>query len=735
MLKQLSRFERTRNLLIFGFIGFMAISLVIFYKPGSSGTQVEPTRNSTVLAKVNGEEITVADLAQLKENYAQMLGGQMSLAQLGGNKRFLDGLIRDRVVSQEAARLNLAASDGELKDRLIKQFSDPNGKFVFTDASGKLDVERYRESVNSRYGDVERFERSVRDAIAQEKLRAFITASVTISDDEVQSDYKKKNTTFDLTYATISADKLAEKITPSDQDLHSYYDQHKTDYRYLEPQKKIRYIFVSQEKAGEKLAISDKELHDDYDRLGPEAKQAGVKVQQILLKVVRKDLDSQVEEKAKALVAKAREKSGAEAEQIFSDLAKGNSEDPATAKAGGFLAHPVKKNPNKVDPLYDRMVDLPEGEVTDPIKYSGNWYILRRGDSVPKTFEEAKPELLVSARNRKAYSVAFKLAGQAKDQLKQTHDAQKVAQQLAGEANMTAAEMVRETPYIKPGDDVPEIGNNQQFEQAIAGLNNPNDVGEPTGIKNGFAIPMFVDKKDARIPDFDEIKTKLATAFKQQQAREQLDQKAKDLSASVKTAAELKAAAEKAGFEVGNDQDFKQGESLGKAGTSPALEEAINGLKEGEVMKTPIKIGDNWVIVGATKRKEADLAEFAKQRSQLTETMLKNRQDQVYEDYVAGAVARMKREGKVKIYTDILDSIEEDEPAPPPQPGDRDFPSQQSKLAETKPQNQRTIRKIPRADDLVSLRSFAFLFTFRASVVPVAPGPLPFLFAARCPAC
>jgi len=48
-----------------------------------------------VVAKVNGEEITVADIAQLKENYQNMLGGQISLAQLGGNKRFLDGLIRD----------------------------------------------------------------------------------------------------------------------------------------------------------------------------------------------------------------------------------------------------------------------------------------------------------------------------------------------------------------------------------------------------------------------------------------------------------------------------------------------------------------------------------------------------------------------------------------------------------------------------------------------------------------
>src|SRR6266699_399383 len=212
MLKQLSRLKHTRNILIIGFVLFMAVSLVIFYRPGSSGNNLEPSKNTGVVAKVNGDEITVADVAQLKDNYMQMLGGQISLAQLGGTKRFLDGLIRDRVVSQEAARLGLAASNAELQERLVKQFTDPSGKFVFTDASGKIDVKKYQESVTQRYGDVERFEHSVRDSIAQEKLRAFVTASVTISPEEVQEDFKRKNTEVDLITATISADKLAEKI-------------------------------------------------------------------------------------------------------------------------------------------------------------------------------------------------------------------------------------------------------------------------------------------------------------------------------------------------------------------------------------------------------------------------------------------------------------------------------------------------------------------------------------------
>ncbi|HXD29635.1 MAG TPA: SurA N-terminal domain-containing protein [Pyrinomonadaceae bacterium] len=661
MLKQLRNLKHTRNFVIIGFIVFMAASLVFFYKPGGSGSSVEPTRNMDVVARVNGDEITVADLAQLKENYRQMFGDQM-LAQPGSNQRFLDGLIRDRVVSQEAVRLSLAASKEELQNRLLKQFTDPAGKFMFTDSSGKVDLKKYQDAVNNRYGGIERFEKSVRDSIEQEKLRAFVTASVTVSPEEVQDEYKHKFTEFDLSYVAVNIDKLAEKMQVSDQDLRAYFDQHKDSYKINEPQKKIRYVFINQDKAGEKLQIPDKDLQQEYENLDAEHKQAGVKVQQILLKVARKDLDSQVEQKTNDLITKLRA-NGQVTEQSFAEIAKGNSEDPATAKNGGALGRLIKRNPNKADGLYDRVLDMQPGDVTDvPIRYAGNFYILRRGDSVPKTFEEAKPELLVSLRNRRGYSVASALAQRAVDSLKKSHDPQKVAQELAAEANMKPADMVRETPYIKAGDDVPNIGANQQFEQAIAALNNPNDVGERTGIKNGFAIPMFVDKKDPRVPEFDEVKDRIGKDYKQAKAKEQLDQKARDLAASVNSEADLKAAAEKAGFEVKTEEAYKEGRAIEKLGSSPMLDQIVYPMKEGEVTKTPIKIGENWVIVGVTKRREANLADFAKQREQLTETALTSRRTQVYEDYVSAAIARMKNEGKIKINKAIFDQIEQDEP-------------------------------------------------------------------------
>jgi peptidyl-prolyl cis-trans isomerase D len=385
------------------------------------------------------------------------------------------------------------------------------------------------------------------------------------------------------------------------------------------------------------------------------------------LKVARVDLDATVKAKADGLAAKARGTTGSATEQAFADLAKGNSEDPATAKNGGWLSGIVKKNPNKPDDPYQQVLDMQPGEVTDPIKYKNAYYILRRGDPVPKTFEDAKPELLVSLRNRRGYTVAQKIAQKAEGRLKETKDPQKVAQELAAEANMNAADMVRETPFIKPGDDVPNIGSSQQFEEAIAPLISPNDVGDRTGIKNGFAVPMLVEQKPPRIPDFDEVKDRVLGAVKEEKAKAQLEQKAKDLIAAAKAPGDLKGAAERMGLEAKAEANYKLGTPLGEAGSSTLIDDPLYAAKAGEVLQTPIFLNQNYLVFGLNKRTDADLAEYAKQRDSLMQTALTERKNQVFEDYLNAVKARMEQAGNIKIYKDVFETIQEEEPEALPQ--------------------------------------------------------------------
>src|SRR5437899_3932807 len=424
MLKQLSKFERTSKVLILGFVALMAVSLVLFFRPGGGTSALEPTKSSEVVASVGGDDITLGEFATQKQNLQAQFsrfGGQISLMQMGySDDKILDELIQRKIAVQEGRRLGLESSPAEINERIRKTVRDASGKLTLLDASGKLDMAKYEQRV----GDVAAFERGVAEDIAREKLEAFVAASVRVSEEDVQTEFKKKNTSFDLTYVVVSASKVAEKIQPTDDELKDYYEKHKTDYNILVPQKKIRYLFIDQDKSGQKTEITDKEVHEEYDSLKPEYKQAGVKAQEIVLKVASPALDDTVKKKADDLVARARGTSGTSTEDAFAELAKGNSENPATAKNGGRLNGIVKKNPNKADDPYQKVLDMQPGDVTDPIKYKNAYYILRRGDAVPKTFEDAKDELKVSLRNRRGYTIAPKIAQQARDRFKETTEQQ-----------------------------------------------------------------------------------------------------------------------------------------------------------------------------------------------------------------------------------------------------------------------------------------------------------------------
>jgi hypothetical protein len=60
----------------------------------------------------------------------------------------------------------------------------------------------------------------------------------------------------------------------------------------------------------------------------------------------------------------------------------------------------------------------------------------------------------------------------------------------------------------------------------------------------------------------------------------------------------------------------------------------------------------------------------------LKQSMISERQEQVFGDYVAGVQRRMRQDGDIKIYEDVLAQMEQAEPAAEPDlPGGLNFPT------------------------------------------------------------
>jgi peptidyl-prolyl cis-trans isomerase D len=655
MLKFFNRLERTRNFVLLIFAIVMVASLVLFYAPTRDNIQTNLATSQESVADVGGESVTVGELVRQKENMAMFGGGQTLPARF-----MLDGLIRNRIVRLEAERLGLRATDAEVAAEIRRQLRPTDGT--------AFDQKVYEQNVTEQFGSVAAYEQVVRDQLSAQKLEAFLTSGVTVSEEELLNDYKRKNTKFDLTYVPVSTADLAQTIKPSDEELRNFYEQNKKNYYIGVPQKKIRYVFLNTAKIGEKLPLSDEDLKAEYDKLPADKKIAGVRGQEIVLRVPKPDQEAQLMEKANQIVERARRDGGKISEEAFAELAKGQSENPTTAGNGGRIPGLIRQNPNNPTDPYQQLLSMQPGEVTEPISYQSRIFVLRRGEDVPKTFEDAKKELEVSLRNRRAYSVAAELAQKVSESLKQTKDVQATAQQFAAQANMAPTEMVRETGYVKPGDNVENVGISPQFEEGIAGLENSGDVGERIPVQNGFAIPLLVDKKEPRDAEFDEVKDQVAEAFKLERARNQVEEIAKQIAAGAENASALSAAAQSKGLKALDQKSFILGSPLGQgpsASTSESLEDAIYAMKDGEVTKTPLKVGDNWYIVGVNKREEADMNDFAQKRDGLMQTMLEQKRGEVFSEYLASTRRRMEKDGDIKIYKDALEKIDGVEEAAP----------------------------------------------------------------------
>lgn len=650
MLKFFNRLEKTRSFVLLLFAVIMVIGLVFW---GGSGIQNSPAANLSqskeTAASVDGENITVGDIVRQREQFSQFSQGRPYPAKL-----LINGMIGGKITRVEAERLGLTASDKEVADAIREQFKPADGT--------PFDQKRYEQMINERYGSISEFEESVRDDISANKLRAFITSGVTVSEEEVLKEYQRKNSKFDLAYVTVNATDIAKTITPTDEELKAHFEQNKQNYYIAVPQKKIKYIFINTSKIGEKLNLPESDLRAEYDALPIERKKAGVNGQEIVFRVAKPEFDGPVLQKATDLVTRLRQNGETVTEEAFADAAKGQSENAATAPNGGKIPGVVRESQEKKDDPYQRLLTMKPGEITDPISYGGRYFVLRRGDDVPKSFEDAKKEIEVSLRNRRAYGAAAELAQKVADSLKQSKDVQKTAQEFAAQANMNVAEMVRETGYVKPGDTVDKIGNSPQFEEGIAPLQNPQDVGDKTPIPDGFAIPMLVDQRPARDADFDEVKAQVTELVKIEKAQKQVEEIAKAVASGAANAGALGATATSKGLTSKDSKAFILGSPLGEgptATTNTELEDAIYAMREGDVSKTPIKVGDNWVIVGITKREDANMADFAKERDTLMEQMLSRKRGEVYSDYLASTRQKMEAAGKIKIYNEVVAKLDE----------------------------------------------------------------------------
>jgi peptidyl-prolyl cis-trans isomerase D len=663
MLRFFNKLKRSRNMVLYIFCALLLVGLVVFLIPTSPlnpGSEfARSSEDKTVIAKVGSQEITLkeykATLQGLLSTYGRGNSLPISIAKgMGLDKQALDQLIANRLVIDQAGNLNLVGTDREVGEMVRRNFVDPEGKWV-----GK---EEYLRRVKLNGWDIEEYEGNIRNDITARKIREYLTSAEQVSEREIEEKFKKDNTKVDAVYAVVDLEKVRSKWSPSEQELRAYYDAHKEEFKATEPVRKVDYIFIPTKDVAKIIPVTEDQLRKEYETRKQYEKRASI----IRLDVLTPEDESKVDAKIRELANKVKGSPGVPAED-FATVAKGNSQAPS-AKQGGDIGW-IKKEPNKPGRWEQRIYtnDLAVGIIDGPFRDGQSWYLMKVTDQREVPFAQMRNTIRATVQNNESYKKANDLAQKAYEKATEYKDLRKAAEEIAREIKVPVDSLLKTTPYFKNGDSLSNLGdstspaNNPAFDDATTTLAK-NEIGEKVSIPGGFAVPRVVDIIDKGTQmTYEQAANLVENKLRQEKEPNLAQSRAQEILTRAQNAADFERLAKAEGLEIKTDTNFNSyafpGAASGGLQASNQARAALLALKEGEVAKTPIKVGASYLIFAAKKRQEADLSKMPQEREGIRQSLLSERQGIAYDVFVKAARKRYEDQGDIKIYQDRINKF------------------------------------------------------------------------------
>jgi peptidyl-prolyl cis-trans isomerase D len=624
----LDRMRRHRNWLKWS-LGLVCLAFVIFYIPDflrSSGADAE---GSDTVAVVQGEQIRADEFrrtyqAQL-QSYRSAYGGNMNealLKQLGIDQQILQQMVDERAALAEADRLGLKVSDEEVAQRIysIPAFQE-NGAFIGT--------QRYQQLLASQRPPLttSEFEDNVRRSLAVDKLRESLTEWVSISDKELEQEYRRRNDKVKLAIIAFNADRYRPDVTASDADVTSYFNAHTADFKIPE-KRKVKYLLVDVEALRAKVNVPPADVERSYnENIEQYTTPEQVRASHILLKTDGKD-DAAVKARAEDVLKQAKAP-GAD----FAALAKKYSEDDANAKNGGDLDFFGK---GRMVPEFDRVAfSMEPGQISDLVKTEYGYHIIKLTDKKPggtKKLDEVRQQIVDQLAFDRAQTQAATLAESLEKQIKKPADLDTVAK-----ANGLT---VQETGLFARDEPILGVGSSPEMTARAFSMN-PGEVSGILRTSRGFAFETVTDKKDGYVPKLDEVKDKVKDEVVKQKARDMAKAQAEALAAKLKTAPDFEKAAKAANVDVKTTDLLTRDSPLPEIGSAPDVLEAAFKLPEGSV-SDPVTTDAGAAIFKVVEKHESSPQDLTANKETFRDELLNDRKNRFFSAYMQKAKQKMK---------------------------------------------------------------------------------------------
>src|SRR5271170_3676669 len=634
-----------KKIVLGGLLTIISVFMVITLVPGFGSTDFfgtgAPARG--VVAKVAGTDITSQEVQrQARDMVRQQFprgGAQASMLLPFFSNQAAQQLIQRQALIAEAEHLGLRSTDDAVRDELqhgrYAETFFPGGNFIGQAA--------YEELLQQHDLTVTQFEQSVKEDILIDKLRSLVAGGAMVTDAEIRQKFEKENTKVKFDYAVLRKDDILKELHPTDSELKAFYDRNKASYNNSIPEKrKIKYVLIDTAKLQSEAQVSQQDLQSYYDQHRDEFRMPEqVNVRQILIKTPLPGSDGKVDQKGvdaaqkKAQDVLAQLKGGAK----FEDLAKKYSEDPSS-KDGGSVGW-IKRGGFPVPDVDKAAFSLPKGGTSDVINAGYAFVILRvddKQDAHVKTLAEVKDQIEPIIKQQKAQQAADSEANAL------------LAQARSGGLDKAAAAKnmpVVATDFISRTDSLPGIGSSPQFTEAVftaAEKSPPDEVQVP----QGFAIYELEAIKPPGTPTFEEIHSRVETEFKNERAGALLTQKTQELSDRAKADHDLKKAAKELGATMKTSDFVLPDGQVPDIGSMTGAASVAFTLKAGDI-SGPVDSGNTGAVLQILETQAPADADYAAKKDQIRDTLVQSKQSELFGLFMANLRQEMEKSGKIKI--------------------------------------------------------------------------------------
>ncbi|MBF0451248.1 MAG: SurA N-terminal domain-containing protein [Candidatus Magnetomorum sp.] len=609
-------------------IKFLLSAIVIVFVFWGVGSFREANVNR--VAEVNGKVITMDQYYDAYNNviegYKRQFGDNLDdnmLKALNIKQQVVTTLVERELVLQEANRLNFHVTDEELA-RSIQSIT-------YFQKDGLFDNRYYINVLRRNRMTPEQFEVSQRQSLLLSKMRELITTSAKVSDEEARAWFDYENETCNLEFVAFESEQYTS-ISLTKEAIETYYENNKEDYK-TELEIKVAYVFFDKKKYEPSVTIDDERIQTYFESNKSEFESPKtVEARHILLKVEAPEGS----ESDKTALTRARDvyQKTLEKDADFAKLAQEFSEGPSKDR-GGYLGK--FKQEDMVKPFSDRAFSMKAGEISEPVRTSFGWHIIKVeavNEATALTLGAATPQIREKLISELAENKAYDAA---EDFYESLYDDTLVA---AAQAKGISAIV---TEFFGKRGPATVFRDRYSFSRAAFELEK-DQISEILGWESGYYIIQALEKKEPFIQELLVVNDRVEKDLLKKEKEERAYTHAVECLTSIRSSDQT-AGTEKA-YSFSTTGPFKRNEAIPEIGYEKEINEAAFSLTESNsIGYTAYKGTKGYYVIKLKERKQPDDTAFKDSIISVKDTLRKKRENRMFE----GWIERLKMDSKIEI--------------------------------------------------------------------------------------